>query len=325
MPNTKPPTLTDEDYARLLSEELNKGASSSSGVSIDAEIAKQLQEEEENQVKEFQKKKEEAAKLAAEKLKANPLPYTSYTGDKHVDGFDAPSDTPLTKQARKRIFQDIKALLLNADPTIHIHFDDDISKIEALIIGPSETPYEGGFFHFTLRFPHNYPWASPRVLLRTTDHGVCRFNPNLYANGKVCLSILGTWSGPAWSPIQSISSVLLSIQSLMNKYPYHNEPGYENQGFGAERENYNAVIRHETIRVAVIGMMDAPTWGDCPTLTEIRDKVFKNNIEVYERIVDSNLGLDGRSMSDPFGDHNRGKFQYHYLKTRLEELKQRYM
>jgi hypothetical protein len=27
-----------------------------------------------------------------------------------------------------------------------------------------------------------------------------RFNPNLYINGKVCLSLLGTWSGPSWNP-----------------------------------------------------------------------------------------------------------------------------
>ncbi len=36
-----------------------------------------------------------------------------------------------------------------------------------------------------------------------------------------------TWSGPAWSPAQSLSSVLISIQSLMNEKPYHNEPGFE--------------------------------------------------------------------------------------------------
>ena len=36
-----------------------------------------------------------------------------------------------------------------------------------------------------------------------------------------------TWSGPAWSPAQSLSSVLISIQSLLNEKPYHNEPGFE--------------------------------------------------------------------------------------------------
>jgi len=36
-----------------------------------------------------------------------------------------------------------------------------------------------------------------------------------------------TWSGPAWSPALSLSSLLISIQSLMNEKPYHNEPGFE--------------------------------------------------------------------------------------------------
>jgi hypothetical protein len=47
-----------------------------------------------------------------------------------------------------------------------------------------------------------------------------------YVDGKVCLSILGTWSGPGWAPVQTLMSVLLSILSLLSAAPYHNEPGY---------------------------------------------------------------------------------------------------
>ena len=36
-----------------------------------------------------------------------------------------------------------------------------------------------------------------------------------------------TWSGPSWSPALSLSSLLMSIQSLMSEKPYHNEPGFE--------------------------------------------------------------------------------------------------
>ena len=39
--------------------------------------------------------------------------------------------------------------------------------------------------------------------------------------------VYSTWSGPAWSPALSLSSLLISIQSLMNEKPYHNEPGFE--------------------------------------------------------------------------------------------------
>ena len=66
-----------------------------------------------------------------------------------------------------------------------------VLQLDVLIIGPFDTPYEGGYFHFLLRFPANYPYQSPRVRLLTTGGGAVRFNPNLYQNGKVCLSILG--------------------------------------------------------------------------------------------------------------------------------------
>ena len=60
-----------------------------------------------------------------------------------------------------------------------------------------------------------------------TINNKVRFNPNLYQCGKVCLSILGTWSGPSWKPIMNIRLVLTSIRSLLGEYPIQNEPGYE--------------------------------------------------------------------------------------------------
>lgn len=66
-----------------------------------------------------------------------------------------------------------------------------ILQIHALITGPFDTPYEGGFFLFLFRCPPDYPIHPPRVKLITTGHNTVRFNPNFYRNGKVCLSILG--------------------------------------------------------------------------------------------------------------------------------------
>lgn len=62
--------------------------------------------------------------------------------------------------------------------------------------------------------------------------GGLRLNPNLYECGKVCLSLLGTWSGKGcekWDPNKStMLQVLVSIQALvLNEKPYFNEPGYE--------------------------------------------------------------------------------------------------
>ena len=72
--------------------------------------------------------------------------------------------------------------------TIFLH---NFFQIHALITGPFDTPYEGGFFLFVIRCPPDYPIRPPRVKLLTTGNKEVRFNPNLYKNGKVCLSILG--------------------------------------------------------------------------------------------------------------------------------------
>uniref|UniRef100_A0A915KFV2 UBC core domain-containing protein n=1 Tax=Romanomermis culicivorax TaxID=13658 RepID=A0A915KFV2_ROMCU len=66
----------------------------------------------------------------------------------------------------------------------------------------------------------------------TTGNGTVRFNPNLYNDGKVCLSILNTWHGSPeekWNPQTSnLLQVLVSIQSLIFvPDPYFNEPGFE--------------------------------------------------------------------------------------------------
>lgn len=111
--------------------------------------------------------------------------------------------------------------------------DSNIQQIRALILGPPETPYEFGFFEFTVKLGRDYPTQPPNVNATTTNGGRCRFNPNIYASGKVCLSILGTWRGERpgeeWSSAQGLESILISIQSLMSSNPYENEPGYENK------------------------------------------------------------------------------------------------
>eukprot|EP01113_Clastostelium_recurvatum_P042138 TRINITY_DN6802_c0_g1_i3.p1 TRINITY_DN6802_c0_g1~~TRINITY_DN6802_c0_g1_i3.p1 ORF type:complete len:430 (-),score=99.89 TRINITY_DN6802_c0_g1_i3:1-1269(-) len=221
----------------------------------------------------------------------------------------------------KRIRSDLEKLMKHPNPSIHVApHEEDLTHMEALIIGPDDTPYAGGMFHFEMRFPHDYPWNPPKVLLRTTDSGRTRFNPNLYANGKVCLSILGTWEGPGWRAVQTLESVLVSVQSLMNAAPYHNEPGYENERHPHESKNYNECIIHETLRVAVCGMMEAPTSG--PVFQDIMDKVFMERYTFYKELVTRKLVLDGKHMKNPFGDQH-GVFKYQSIMTRLEAIKEK--
>jgi baculoviral IAP repeat-containing protein 6 len=62
-------------------------------------------------------------------------------------------------------------------------------------MGSNETPYAHGVFLFDIYCEDQYPNVPPKVNLMTTGQGSVRFNPNLYANGYVCLSLLGTWRG----------------------------------------------------------------------------------------------------------------------------------
>ena len=179
--------------------------------------------------------------------------------------FDTMRPTPPTAEALRRITADLKDLLRahagNASMFVVSPERKDITSLHSVLFGPADTPYEGGVFHFHSRFPSQYPWEPPMVVLRTTDNNQVRFGPNLYQDGKVCLSILGTWAGPSWTPVQSMTSVLLSILSLMNASPYHNEPGFEGpEKSPGDDEAYNLIIQHECIRVAVVGELLNPTW-----------------------------------------------------------------
>ena len=163
-----------------------------------------------------------------------------------------------SSQCFMRIKRDIMNIFNDPAPGICVIPDaEDMTRIHALITGPFDTPYEGGFFYFLISCPTDYPIHPPRVRLMTTGDNSVRFNPNLYKNGKVCLSILGTWTGPAWTPAQSLASVLISIQSLMCENPYYNEPGFSVERSPGDSERYNNIIRHETLRIAVCDVLDS--------------------------------------------------------------------
>lgn len=88
------------------------------------------------------------------------------------------------------------SLPLSYSSTIFVRSDEnrmDIMKI--LITGPDGTPYSNGCFIFDVYFPNEYPTTPPSINLETTGNHTVRFNPNLYNDGKVCLSILNTWHG----------------------------------------------------------------------------------------------------------------------------------
>eukprot|EP01118_Nematostelium_gracile_P010118 TRINITY_DN3460_c0_g1_i2.p1 TRINITY_DN3460_c0_g1~~TRINITY_DN3460_c0_g1_i2.p1 ORF type:complete len:886 (-),score=282.73 TRINITY_DN3460_c0_g1_i2:28-2508(-) len=314
--------MKDLEFARSLMEEEEKSA------------PKPTEEKTGNSLLDIQKKQQEemdilvAMKLqqeiyAQDELANKPPPPKLPTWVPHAYMQDKGENRlPPTAEAIKRITSDLKEVLTSNNRDLHVMPDEeDICHIQALIIGPVDTPYANGFFHFDMIYPHDYPWKPPKVNIMTTDSGRTRFNPNLYSNGKVCLSILGTWSGPGWTQIQTMLSTLLSIQSLMNPEPYHNEPGYEQERAPGDVEKYNRCILHETIRVAVCGMMENCTAGDL--FQEPMDEIFLEKFDYYVSVCEQNAPLlDGKNMEDPFGE-KRGTFKYGSLIKRLHDIKEK--
>jgi len=193
--------------------------------------------------------------------------------------------------AMKRIISEISSfkssLPLNYESSIWIRISKThMNLFSFLISGPKDTPYENGLFLFNAYLPPNYPQVEPKVLIATTGNGAVRFNPNLYACGKVCLSLLGTWSGhesEKWNPKTStFLQVLVSIQSLiLIDNPYFNEPGYEKimntpQG-DAKSKKYNSNIQSENIRWAMIDQIQNPPKG-YEEVVKQHFKIKKNDI-----------------------------------------------
>ena len=156
----------------------------------------------------------------------------------------------------KRLLNDIKQIIknpLDKHGIYYYHDESDMLKGYALIIGPKDTLYEGGAYLFEFNFPTDYPY-SPPVLRYKTNNGNTRFNPNLYKNSKVCVSILNTWSGEQWSSCQNISTILLVLVSLLNNTPLLNEPGINSRH--RDFDSYHKSIQFENLNYAVKKMID---------------------------------------------------------------------
>jgi ubiquitin-protein ligase len=131
----------------------------------------------------------------------------------HYKGLAGQNESPPASKM-VRLAQEL-ADLSNALPcehtnSIYVRVDKQrVDMMKAPIVGSTCTPYAHGCFEFDLFCDNKYPNDSPKMNLMTTGGGTVRFNPNLYACGKVCLSLLGTWRGSAtenWDP--KLSTIL---------------------------------------------------------------------------------------------------------------------
>ena len=81
--------------------------------------------------------------------------------------------------------------------------------------------YEGGYFKATLKFPDDFPNNPPTMVFKTK-----MWHPNIYPDGKVCISILHPpgvdsmnsqeLAEERWRPILGVEAILMSVISMLN-------------------------------------------------------------------------------------------------------------
>lgn len=113
----------------------------------------------------------------------------------------------LIKMALGRIKKELRDLQKDPPPGVSAGpiSDEDLFNWQATIIGPPDTPYEGGIYHLKIFFPVDYPFKPPKVKMETRI-----YHPNIDTKGNICLDILYS----KWSPVLNVPRLLLSISSL---------------------------------------------------------------------------------------------------------------
>merc|ERR1719253_1057365 len=140
-----------------------------------------------------------------------------------------------------------------AAPILVRTFSSRSDLFRAMVVGPPDTPYALVPFFFDLALPAEYPREPPLAHFHAQYSGNERLNPNLYVDGKVCLSLLGTWQGPAWDPQRStLLQVLVSLQGLvLVEEPYYNEPGHECD-VGTDHGRQSSTLYNEHARLLAL-------------------------------------------------------------------------
>ena len=197
-------------------------------------------------------------------------------------------DLHMPRENAVRLLKDVRSIYkddLHEHGIYYHHDENNMTKGYALIFGPEDTPYQHGNYLFTLDFPTTYPY-NPPILTFQNKYNNIRFHPNLYRNGKVCISILNTWKGEQWTSCQTITSVLLTLITLLHNKPLLNEPGFteDNKSF----KPYNDIIKYKNYEVAIYNILSKKL--NPPNLS-IFYPIIKKHIITHKNEIENDLTI----------------------------------
>lgn len=153
-------------------------------------------------------------------------------------------------KAIKRIMKDVEEFVKDPIDGVAIYqTENQLKRIYVVITGPKDSVYQDGFYFFEFFFPDDYPHNPPKCRFLNWQNSSIRMHPNMYAlDGKMCLSILGTWDGPSWTSVMSLTTVILAIQSILDDNPLVNEPGYEKNPSSNDHIKYQKIIQYVNMK-----------------------------------------------------------------------------
>ena len=231
-----------------------------------------------------------------------------------------------TSVAIKRITRDIREITqnpLHSNGIYYVPDESDITVGHALLIGPKDTPYFGGYFFFRFQFPQNYPFSPPTVTFLTNGDGI-RMHPNFYTCGKVCLSLLNTFSGEPWTACQSLSTILLSMYTLFTASPLLNEPLIDSSYIGFIND-YTQCIKYASLNIAVCRILNREI-GNVPydAFWQIIKETFVANYDELRQIANKEL-IDVPNPSRRLDSFYHFRFIIDYAKVivLLDEARQK--
>ena len=205
----------------------------------------------------------------------------------------------MTSKTVKRILWELKDYEKNKEENnkngIYLEYDEaDIYKLDLVLVG-SDGPYLGCFFEFNIVLPPTYPFSPPKFKFKSPDENM-RIHPNLYGSGKVCLSVINTWSGPGWTACNTILSVcnILLGMVLSLKNPLSAEPAYEDIHINNPKAiYYKELVYCESINELLINNLKK-------NMTDFKKEYIKNNKEVYKNLIKNKLKWEYEYKYTPY-------------------------